>query len=369
MGRTYTEDAMQDKHRGRTVLVIAHYPADEWRMKAVWSHLECMVEHNKHIGKVVIAAPRNGAVQSSMLKLVEYVKESLPSVALRLEVQHYVNDRYDAGLWCDAITQGGLLTRYNNTEKANAARSPGGTSEARLDTSFHDAERCDACAWDRKRMCGERLDFVVGKYGGNQSDAATEIMESNPQCMAEERANPEGRCSMCIWERKLTCAERLDFVTTKYQKNRYDAMLEILARDPQCHYAQEEKKGTQALPYVNNSYSDWDRFVLMNDSLLTLDETTNNVDFDAVYSSSAAGAVDLISLSYWCDPETEEIFLEDRHKRYWLESPLRSFSLQGIQIFADNVCNIPAVSNSNLMTVCPHESVQWLQHKKRRVKR
>ena len=245
------------------MLVIAHFPADEWRIKAVWSHLECMVEHNKHIGKVVIAAPRNGAVQSSMLKLVEYVKESLPAVALRLEVQHYVNDRYDAGLWCDAITQGGLLTRYNNTEKAKATRGPGGTSEARLDASLR-GERadpfpigwCDSCVWDRKRMCGERLDFVIAKYGGNQFDAALDIMESNPQCVAEDRANPEGWCSTCIWERKLTCGERLDFVTTKYRKNRYDAMLEILARDPQCKYVQEKKKEIQALPYVSNSYSE-----------------------------------------------------------------------------------------------------------------
>lgn len=222
------------------MLIVAARPGDdEWRVRAVRSHLECMVEHNERIGKVIIAAPRNATVMGTLRRLADHARGALPAAASRLEVRHYDNDRYDAGLWCDALLRGGVLKRDGD--------------------------------------------------------------------------NP---------------------------------------------------------PYLNNSSSDaFDRFVLINDSLLAMDETTIHPDFDAVYSQSKAGAYDLISLNYWGDPETKDLFHEDRRKRYWLESPLRSFSLRGIQIFADEVCSLPAVEVSNLMTVCPDKRVTSRRDAWKRIKR
>ncbi|KAL9190520.1 hypothetical protein ACHAXT_000226 [Thalassiosira profunda] len=184
-------------------------------------------------------------------------------------------------------------------EPARYATGPGGRNKARLDASLHEERAdpvgwCGTCVWDRKKTCRERLEFVVARRGGNRFDTMLEILESSPQClveegapgwcgmciwehkktpvtcgdrlnfvvmkygkdryqvmteimadspqcMAEERADPEGWCSACIWERKLTCGERSGWVATKYRKNRFHAMLEVMARDPQCNYVRKKR--------------------------------------------------------------------------------------------------------------------------------
>ena len=74
--------------------------------------------------------------------------------------------------------------------------------------------------------------------------------------------------------------------------------------------------------------SKYDRFLLINDSMMALEKTNKLLDeLDARNAS-------FISLSYWGDKK-------DPNAKFWLESPVRAFSLKGIQIYADTVCFFP----------------------------
>ena len=82
----------------------------------------------------------------------------------------------------------------------------------------------------------------------------------------------------------------------------------------------------------------------------------------------------LISLSYWGDKQQQQHAAGKnstknyhRAKRsYWLESPLRAFSLEGIQIYADTICALPKIKWKR---DCPyfvsHEKISRLGHKKK----
>ena len=81
--------------RTKNLLIIASVPYDERHAAAIWSQLECLTIG---IDKVVISAPMwSKPVVEAILSAA---REAL---ALDIEAAYFVNDRYDVGLWCDAL--------------------------------------------------------------------------------------------------------------------------------------------------------------------------------------------------------------------------------------------------------------------------
>jgi len=76
-------------------------------------------------------------------------------------------------------------------------------------------------------------------------------------------------------------------------------------------------------------------FLLSNDSLLILKK------MDYIPNLMKDSNKDLISLNYW---DTEE-------NSFWVESPFRIFSENGIQLFNQNICNLGKI---NWRKHCPH---------------
>ena len=48
--------------------------------------------------------------KENVTEFLQEVNETMPSISSRLEAQFHVNDRYDTGLWCDALVEGNVLT-------------------------------------------------------------------------------------------------------------------------------------------------------------------------------------------------------------------------------------------------------------------
>jgi len=92
-----------------SLMVIAIYPRDDLRKAALWSQLECFADR---FDRIIISAPLEYAVNVTQI-LIE-VNQKLPDIAAKLEVNYYTNDRYDFGLWCDALTQTNILQPVDN---------------------------------------------------------------------------------------------------------------------------------------------------------------------------------------------------------------------------------------------------------------
>lgn len=92
---------------GRTAaMIIAVVPYSEDRLLALWSQLECFHQTGK-FQEIIISAP-HWAREDKILE--PFVREAISSIPHFQEVgsptvtiQYYLNDRYDAGLWCDSL--------------------------------------------------------------------------------------------------------------------------------------------------------------------------------------------------------------------------------------------------------------------------
>jgi hypothetical protein len=90
-----------------TLMIIASVPYDERHVAAVWSQLECFTEG---IDKLVLSVPHETKQISE--QLVQAAKERL---GLDVDVHYFTNNRYDTGLWCDALLEEGYNNKNNNT--------------------------------------------------------------------------------------------------------------------------------------------------------------------------------------------------------------------------------------------------------------
>ncbi len=89
--------------------------------------------------------------------------------------------------------------------------------------------------------------------------------------------------------------------------------------------------------------SDYDRFMLINDSLMAVEKTN---EFLEILDAQEANVV---SLNYWGD--------KNNRTTYWIESALRVFDLEGVQIFADNICSLGQIKWKQM---CPYlENYQY----------
>ena len=92
------------------VMIIAAMPLDERHLVALWSELECFVGSIDHI--VISSAYWAKPILN---RLLIDVRKNIPQFAsgqVTIEAHFYDNQRYDAGLWCDALQ--GLKERYDD---------------------------------------------------------------------------------------------------------------------------------------------------------------------------------------------------------------------------------------------------------------
>ena len=180
--------------RSRNVMIIATYPNSADRLAAIWSQIQCL----SHDFKIVISAPIG--FENEIRNFVEQVS----SVDSRIiDTFFFENKRYDYGLWCDALTEGGLI-KPNETSKQSSG-----------------------------------VTFLGGE-------------------------------------------------------------------------------------------SAFDHFMLINDSILSLEKS--NLLLDSLLKQNAS----LVSLNYWGNKTSGE-------KKYWLESALRIFNKEGIQTYVDHICSLPPI--------------------------
>lgn len=92
------EDAPKPKER---VLIISAVPRDETHILSLWSELECFASNVNH---VILSAPHWG--QPFINKVIAMAKKHIPhfkAEQVTIESKFYLNNRYDVGLWCDAL--------------------------------------------------------------------------------------------------------------------------------------------------------------------------------------------------------------------------------------------------------------------------
>jgi len=134
--------------------------------------------------------------------------------------------------------------------------------------------------------------------------------------------------------------------TEFYTNNRYDTGLwcDSLTKGKLLKLNEDHKDKTTTNKEINfdiydSATSQYKNFFLINDSLLALEKS--NELLDALISKNAS----LVSLNYWGN----KLF----SFTYWLESPARAFSLDGIKIFANALCTLPSINHNNWWLFCP----------------
>eukprot|EP00536_Pseudo-nitzschia_multiseries_P006389 jgi/Psemu1/286440/fgenesh1_pg.134_\ len=98
------------KEGEQAVLVIASVPIEKSHVVALWTELECFAGSASH---VVISTPYWS--KPIMDQLLIHVRRNIPHFAsgkATIQVLFFDNERYDVGLWCDALQ--GLRERYEN---------------------------------------------------------------------------------------------------------------------------------------------------------------------------------------------------------------------------------------------------------------
>ncbi len=91
-----------DGTKRKAVMILATVPLDERHVMALWSELQCFTY--RHIDHVLIAAPLWS--ESIIQTLLTKVKTDIPQFAsnqVTISARFFRNDRYDVGLWCDAM--------------------------------------------------------------------------------------------------------------------------------------------------------------------------------------------------------------------------------------------------------------------------
>ena len=93
---------------GRNLMVIAHVPRTIQHVAAMWSSIECLTGG---MDKVVVAVPigRNEAIRGLLAGAQFRIGHDI-----EIEARHFVNDRYDIGLWCDALVSLGFPSPGSN---------------------------------------------------------------------------------------------------------------------------------------------------------------------------------------------------------------------------------------------------------------
>ncbi|KAL3921366.1 MAG: hypothetical protein SGILL_002785 [Bacillariaceae sp.] len=92
---------ISSKRRPRRLLIIAAVPKDARHAATLWTELECFTTN---VDKVIVSAPgRSHEIVEEMLQLARQTIPHFVDGEVELQARYYKNDRYDVGLWCDAL--------------------------------------------------------------------------------------------------------------------------------------------------------------------------------------------------------------------------------------------------------------------------
>jgi hypothetical protein len=84
-----------------TLMILATIPRSPRHLLALWTELECLTDG---IDKILLVSSH---AYSGILDRL--MGEARIKLGLDIEARYFVNDRYDVGLWCDALKDTGLL--------------------------------------------------------------------------------------------------------------------------------------------------------------------------------------------------------------------------------------------------------------------
>lgn len=94
------------------ILIIASFFDNHLKNVAIWSQLECL---GSRFQKIIISAPNEQ--KNNVTDLLSEVERIMPKTFLKISTSFHVNDRYDAGLWCDGLTAN-VKTTVSNFESS-----------------------------------------------------------------------------------------------------------------------------------------------------------------------------------------------------------------------------------------------------------
>lgn len=156
-----------------TTLIVATVPYDRDHAKALWSHLECLTDK---IDRVLLAAPDaewsrrivEPIIENFML-LAAINRKSVPII----EPLYFDNNRYDVGLWCDALTHYGYSPNDDSSNSSSSSSSNSSTPQAIFlinDSAFTRRNYNDLT----ERIIGATMQEQEEKHDGNSTNIETE---------------------------------------------------------------------------------------------------------------------------------------------------------------------------------------------------
>ena len=100
----------------KNTMIIATYPSSGLRLTAIWSQLACFTES---VDRIILSAPDEEWSHRALTSFVHRMKHALPPAILRkINLRFFTNDRYDAGLWCDALQEENI-DAFSKSENTN----------------------------------------------------------------------------------------------------------------------------------------------------------------------------------------------------------------------------------------------------------
>lgn len=242
----HTSSSVIRTEQKSSMMVIAAFPKHSSQYTVMWSQLECFAEK---FDQIIISADHK--FKDALDSFVSKVKDNLPEVGSKLKAQYHINNRYDAGLWCDALFQENVINENKKKDEF--------TKQEQVDEKDHSAN------------------------------------------------------------------------STFHS-------------------------------IIVNASSSFDRFVLINDSMMVLEKSNELLE-----SLEVNNNITFVSLKYWGSKNYTDESPAKRNQHYWLESPARAFNLEGLEIFANHVCTLPPINITNIHHQCPHLTA--MRGKNARVKR
>lgn len=86
-----------------TVAIIASVPDNKDRLLALWSQLECFYANDKY-NEIIVSAPAWAKEENIIEPFIRNAVSRIPHLnSTSVILQYHFNDRYDVGLWCDAL--------------------------------------------------------------------------------------------------------------------------------------------------------------------------------------------------------------------------------------------------------------------------
>jgi len=85
------------------VAIIASVPDNKERLLALWSQLECFYANDRY-DEIIVSAPAWAKEENVIEPFLRNAVSRIPHLnSTSVILQYHLNDRYDVGLWCDAL--------------------------------------------------------------------------------------------------------------------------------------------------------------------------------------------------------------------------------------------------------------------------